>query len=151
MTTATSADSTGTRTPIHLWVVGSIALLWNAFGAFDYLMTNFRVESYMSRFTPEQLAYFYSFPAWATAFWAIGVWSAVAGSIALLLRSRFAIHLFALSLIGLIGTTIYTNVVTDAGAVMEGVGYMIFSLIIAMVLIGLLVYSVMMRRRHVLR
>jgi hypothetical protein len=26
-------------TPWHLWLVGVLALLWNSFGAFDYVMT----------------------------------------------------------------------------------------------------------------
>jgi len=27
------------KTPIHLWVVGILAILWNSIGAVDYLMT----------------------------------------------------------------------------------------------------------------
>lgn len=151
MGTSTTRASTRTRTPIHLWVVGGVSLLWNAFGAFDYLMTKFQVDAYMQNYTPEQLAYFYNFPAWATAFWAIGVWCAVGGSAALLLRSRFAVYLFALSLVGLAGTTVYTNVVTDGGAVMDGIGYVIFSIIIWLVTIALLVYASAMSRRGVLK
>ena len=45
----------GTRAPWHLWVVGIISLLWNAMGAFDYLMSQTRNEQYMAAFTPEQL------------------------------------------------------------------------------------------------
>jgi hypothetical protein len=141
-----------TRTPVHLWIVGGLSLIWNAFGAFDYLMTKLHVEFYMARFTPEQLAYFDAFPAWAVAAWAVGVWFAVGGSVALLLRSRWAVHLFAISLAGLAATTVYTNVLTDGMAAMGGsIGYVIFSLVIWLVLIGLLVYSVAMTRRGVLR
>ena len=53
-----------------------------------------RLESYMSQFTPEQLAYFYGFPAWAVAAWAIAVWSALLGSLCLLLRKAWAVWLF---------------------------------------------------------
>jgi hypothetical protein len=143
----------GVRTPVHLWIIGVLALLWNGFGAFDYAMTMFRVEAYMSQFTPEQLDYFYSFPTWAVAAWATGVWSAVGGSLALLLRSRFAVHLFGLSLLGLVVTTIYTNVITDSTAVMgdDLMVYVIFSVIIWIVLIGLLWYSIAMSRTGVLR
>ncbi len=28
----------------------------------------------MSKFTPEQLEYFYGFPTWVVAFWALAVW-----------------------------------------------------------------------------
>ena len=33
------------KTPVHLWVVGILAVLWNSAGAFDYSATQFRVES----------------------------------------------------------------------------------------------------------
>ena len=74
------------KTPIHLWVVGLLALLWNLVGAFDYAATQLRLESYMSQFTTEQLEYFYGFPAWMDAAWAIAVWASLLGAIALLLR-----------------------------------------------------------------
>jgi hypothetical protein len=44
------------------------------------------------------------------AVWAIGVWGSVAGSILLLLRSRWAFHAFVLSLLGAIGSVLYTAV-----------------------------------------
>jgi hypothetical protein len=147
----TATTSRATDTPRHLWLVGGLALLWNAFGAFDYLMTHLRADFYMSGFSPEQLEYFYGFPSWAVAFWAIGVWCSFAGSAALLLRSRFAVHLFALSVVGLIGTTVYTNLLSDGAAVMDGMGYVVMSVVIWVVLLALLAYSVAMRRRGVLR
>jgi hypothetical protein len=39
-------------------------------------------------------------PAWMTGVWAIGVWGALAGSVLLLLRSKWAVHVFAASLAG---------------------------------------------------
>ena len=55
----------------HLWIVGTVTLLWNVVGAFDYVLTETRNESYMGAFTPEQLEFFYGFPTWVVAFWAI--------------------------------------------------------------------------------
>ncbi len=45
----------GPATPRHLWVVGVIALLWNAVGAMDYVMTQTQNEAYMSSFTPDRI------------------------------------------------------------------------------------------------
>ncbi len=53
------------RTPVHLWIVGVLALLWSLVGAFDYLASQLKLDAYMSQFSEEQLAYFYGFPAWA--------------------------------------------------------------------------------------
>ena len=67
------------RTAWYFWLIGIVALLWNAMGAMDYLMTQTRNDAYMSAFTPEQLAFFYGFPSWVIASWAIGVWGGVLG------------------------------------------------------------------------
>ena len=55
--------------PKHLWIVGIITLLWNLKGAFDYLMTQTKNESYMGQFDQVQLDYFYGFPMWVEVFW----------------------------------------------------------------------------------
>jgi hypothetical protein len=101
------------KAPWHLWLVGVLSLIWNSFGAFDYYMTQTRNEWWLSAFTLEQRAYFESLPAWIEAFWAIGVWGAVAGSVALLLRWRHATSFFAASLFGLLVTTIWQFVLAD--------------------------------------
>src|SRR3546814_16425474 len=74
------------KTPVHLWAVGVLSLLWNAVGAFDYMMTKLGNADYLSAFTPEQIAYFQGFPLWANIGWAFGVWGSVLGSILLLAR-----------------------------------------------------------------
>ena len=92
-------------TPKHLWIVGIVSLLWNAMGAVDYVMTETHNEAYMGQYTAEQLEYFYSFPTWFIAFWAIAVWSSVLGSVLLLLRIRWAGAAFFVSLLAMIPTS----------------------------------------------
>lgn len=92
-------EKTPQRTPKHLWAVGIAGLLWSAMGALDYVMTQTRNESYMAAFTPEQLSFFYAFPAWTVASWAIAAWGGVIGAVFLLLRKRAAVWLFLVSLI----------------------------------------------------
>jgi hypothetical protein len=48
----------------------------------------------------EVLAYIDSFPVWAQSGWAFGVWGGLIGAILLLMRSRYAVWAFVLSLIG---------------------------------------------------
>jgi hypothetical protein len=95
------------RTPWHLWVVGAVSLLWNAFGAFDYTMTKLRDPEYLAQFPPEMMPVIDAFPVWVHAAWAIGVWGALTGSVLLLLRSRIAVHAFAVSLAGLAASTFH--------------------------------------------
>lgn len=146
---ATYAGEARRQTPMHLWIVGVLALLWNLVGAFDYLATQLELEFYMSQFTPEQLAYFYGFPAWAVAGWAFGVWGAVAGSIGLLMRRKWAVWGFAVSLAGMLVSSIYTLGLSE-GAAMMGSGAVIFTVIIWAAAIFLLVYARAMANRGVL-
>ena len=107
------------RTPAHLWIVGALSLLWNAFGCYDYLMTNMRNQAYLSQFSADQLAYFDNLPAWLTAFWALGVWGGLAGSVLLLARSRYAVWTFGLSLMGAIVGLGYQMFMTQMPASMK--------------------------------
>ncbi len=138
--TVLERPGSGARTPVHLWIVGVLALLWNGMGAFDYLATEMRLDFYMSQFSPEQLDYFYGFPAWLVAAWAIAVWSAVAGSLGLLLRRRWAVWMFGLSILGMVVTTLHNLVLTDGAAIM-GRAAVLFTIVIWVVAIFLFLYS----------
>ena len=138
------------RTPWHLWVVGGLSLVWNAFGAFDYLMTQTQNEAYMAAFTPEQLAFFYGFPWWLTAAWAIAVWGSVAGSVLLLLRKAIAVPVFVVSLACMVLTSFHNFVLTNGAEVMGGMGPIIFSAVIFVVAVLLVVYSRKQRSAGVL-
>ncbi len=101
------SESTATRIPIHLWIVGALSLLWNGYGCFDYLMTQTRNAGYLASFTAGQMAVLDRMPAWVSAAWAVGVWGALLGSALLLLRRRWAVHAFRLSLLGIAVVTAY--------------------------------------------
>ncbi|WP_370032945.1 hypothetical protein [Qipengyuania mesophila] len=97
------------KAPWHLWVVGLVSLLWNAFGGYDYTMSQLRDPAYleatmgpMGMSVDQSIAFLDSFPVWADVLWALGVWGSVAGSVLLLLRSRFAVTAFLVSLVGAI-------------------------------------------------
>jgi len=137
------------RTPVHLWIVGVVALLWNAMGAFDYLATQLQLESYMSQFTEAQLAYFYGFPAWAVSGWAFAVWGAVVGSVGLLLRRKWSVWAFGVALVGMAVSSTYTFCLSN-GAEMMGSGGVIFSVVIWVISIFLLVYAYSQAKRGVL-
>jgi hypothetical protein len=143
-------NETNTRVPRHLWIVGALSLLWNAVGAFDYTATQMRLDSYMSQFTPEQLAYFYGFPAWAVAAWAIAVWSSLLGSLCLLLRKAWAVPLFGIAIAGMMLTALYNFVLTD-GMALIGTGGAIFTAVIWLIAFSLLFYARAMAKRGVLR
>lgn len=145
------AQSTGTgATPKHLWIIGAIAVLWNSFGAMDYLMTQTQNEAYVSNFTPEQLEFFYGFPVWVDSSWAIAVWGAVLGSLLLLWRKRVAVQIFLTSIICLVITTFHNFVLSNGMEVMGDPFSLIFTAVIFLVAVALFVYARAMRENGVL-
>ena len=73
-------------------------------------------EAYMraSGMSDAMIAYYNAMPTWMYGPWVLGVWGAVAGSILLLLRSRFAVHAFALSLLGAVVSLLYGQFIDKA-------------------------------------
>jgi len=138
-----------TKTPIHLWIVAILAVLWNAVGAFDYVATQYQLESYIGQFTPEQLDYFFAFPVWMVAAWAIAVWASVLGSLSLLMRKAFSVWLFGISILGLAVSSIYNFVLSDGMAVMGSEGAT-FTAVIWIIALFLYFYSKAMAARRVL-
>ena len=141
--------SVSNKAPVHLWIVGVLAILWNAMGAFDYSATQLRLDFYMSQFTAEQLDYFYAFPAWADASWAIAVWSSLLASFGLLLRKAWCVILFGVAVIAMATNTVYTMVLTN-GLELMGEGAGVFSAVIWVIAIALLLYAMAMRKRSIL-
>jgi hypothetical protein len=140
------------KTPLHLWVVGGVSLLWNAFGALDYTMTQTRNAAYLAQFTAEQIAYIDTIPAWGVAAWAFGVWGAIAGSILMLVRSHHAAMAFGVSLAGLLVSTIWQFLLADRpmpGA--TSTGSILLNLAIWAAAIALIIYARRMRSAGVLR
>lgn len=145
------------KAPWHLWVLGIVSLLWFAGGANDYVQTQTGNADYLSMMAdnvgvPLQtiLDYYGNFPIWADALWAIGVWGAVLGALLLLARSRFAYHALVASIIGLIGTTIYTFT-SDMPEELNSTFNLVFTVVIWASVLGLAYYAKRMTAAGVLR
>lgn len=98
-------DAVTARTPVHLWIVGILATLWNAFGCYDYMMTRMSNTDYLASAMPgvdpnALLAWVDAFPFYAQSGWALGVWGGLVGGILLLMRSRWAMWALGVSLLG---------------------------------------------------
>ena len=82
--------------------VAILALLWNLLGASAYLMDVTISPEAVAKMGDAEQAMYASRPVWFVAAYASAVWFGVAGSLAMLLRKRWAQPLFVLSLLGLI-------------------------------------------------
>jgi hypothetical protein len=146
----------GARTPVSLWIVGILATLWNGFGAYDYLMTRLRNEDWIRSMMPGAdpgavFAWADAFPLYAQIAWPLGVWGGLAGAILLLLRSRFAVHAFALSLLGAVVGMAYQLFVAAPTPGPENAMTKVMPWIIIAIAIFLLWFASAMRKKGVLR
>ena len=139
------------RTPVHVWIVGVLATLWNGYACYEYLMTNMKNEAFLAKIPADQLAYMDSLPSWLTAFWAIGVWGGLAGALLLLIRSRYSVWLFALSLIGAIVGLGYQMFMTQRPASMTEGAMGIIPWAIILICLALFLYARAMAAKGVLR
>ncbi|MBB5687508.1 hypothetical protein [Sphingobium boeckii] len=142
---------TAAKTPWHLWAVSLISALWNCGGVFDFTMTNSRNADYLAGFSPEMMTWVDAFPLWSILAWGAGVFGALAGSLLLLARSRWAVLSFAVSLAGLMLVTIYQFALSDRPASLTSGGEWLFSAALHIVAILLLYYALRMRTKGVLR
>jgi hypothetical protein len=145
------ADAT-VKAPWHIWLTGIIAVLFNAIGLFDFVMTMAQGAEYQASagMTPDQIAHYQTMPGWMTIVWAIGVFTAFLASILLLLRRKLALPVFVLSLAAFLVSLLYTYVLTNGGALM-GRQMAIMSAVIAGLLVFFSWYSRFMIVRGVLR
>ncbi|UWR00538.1 hypothetical protein K3729_07135 [Rhodobacteraceae bacterium S2214] len=139
------------KTPFHVWIVGIIALIWNAGGAYDYVMTQTENEAYLAMLSDAQKAFLDNGPIWFETAWAIGVWFSMLGALLLLLRSRLAGPAFGLSLVGLIVSSVYSFGIADRTGMDMTPTQLGFTVAIYVVLVLLWIYARAMTRRGVLR
>lgn len=142
--------------PFHLWIVGILSLLWSGFGCFDYILTRMRDTDYLKSMMPTVdpnavLAWIDAFPIWAQFGWGLGVWMGLLGSALLLMRNRWAVHAFALSLIGSVLGLGYQIARAPPLAGAEGPMYAIVPWVIIGIALALFLYARAQRASGVLR
>jgi hypothetical protein len=144
------------RTPVHLWIVGILSLLWSCFGGYDYTMTRMRNTDYIASAMPgvdpnAALAWVDSMPLYAQIGWGLGVWLALLGSLLLLLRSRWAVWAYAVSFVGAVLSLGYQIALAPPLAGAEGPMYTVMPYVIIAVAAFLLWYAWTMEKKGVLR
>lgn len=140
------------KTPWHLWLVGILAVLVNAFPVVDFTLTNMESEFWLSPLTSDQRVFILGAPLWADICWAIGGFGAFIGSVLLLFRSRHAVTAYIVSIVGLAGSTLYQHVLNGetTRALFQNVA-MFVTVTIWVIMLALLFYARTMKAKGVLR
>jgi hypothetical protein len=113
-------------------------------------MTVTHNANWLANVPPAAMAIVDSFPAWAVAAWAIGVWVSVLGALLLLIRSRHAGSAFLVSLLGAVVSYAY-QATTGLPATMGGAMYWIMPAVIVIAIVGQWLYARRMTEAGVLR
>lgn len=143
-----SAISTPVRKrPWHLWVVAILTFLWNGSGAYTILMAQ---AGRLPNVDAQETAYYSAQLTWFVIVTDITLVLPLAAAIALLLGSRSAVVLFALSVIAIIVNNAYEFAAGTSLAVADR-GWLILTAIIVVIAILQLAYAWVMRNRGVLR
>ena len=154
MTDMTDTAPAADKPPLHLWIVGVLSLLWNGFGVYDFIMTTTQGDAYMrsSGFDQTMIDYFNAMPTWMYVPWTLGVWGAIIGSILLLMRSRYAVWAFGLSLLGAVVSLAYGQFISPMPALPEKMAMMKYMpFVITLIAAFLAWYAWTMRKKGVLR
>jgi hypothetical protein len=96
-----SPDSAKPPVPAWFWATAVLAVLWNGIGVYQYLVQVTATEASLQALPLAHQEFYDAIPVWATSGFAVAVFGALAGSVLLLLRNRFAELMFVISLIGL--------------------------------------------------
>ena len=117
------------------WVIGVIALVWNA-----YLQQAYNTDAHRAQYSIEQLEIMNNLPTWYTALFAIAVFSGALGCVFMLLKKRASNLLFKVSLFAVFIQTVY-NLFMNEGK--EFYGAFEYSMLISIPIIAifLVMYS----------
>jgi hypothetical protein len=94
--------TTATRAPKWFLLVAVLALLWNLLGCAAFVQQALMSPAAMAALPPAEQALLRSQPMWATIAYAVAVFGGAVGSLALVLRRRFALMLLTASLVGVL-------------------------------------------------
>ena len=100
--------------PVWFWVVSVVALLWYLMDTSAFFMRLFMTEEGIKSMPENQQHLYRDMPLWVNIVFACEVFCGTLGSIALLLRKKWALPLFVISILGTLAQTSNIWFLTDA-------------------------------------
>lgn len=123
------------------WVLGVVFILWGLMGCSMYLLEmTMSDEAYADAFGAELAAVRDVYPTWGLAGYATAVWSGLLAAVLFLLRRRFSVAIFTLSLVAAVIGFIpsFTNSILRDAA---GAGFWVMPLIVVAIGIFEILYA----------
>lgn len=122
------------------WIIAVLALLWNLYGIYQYLISTIWFDDIKNLLSEEIIAIMEALPSWHNYVFAVAVFAGVIGCLLLLMRKKLAVPLFGISLIAVLVQMGYWLFATDIMEV-EGMQSVIMPLVVIIVSIFLYFYS----------
>ena len=135
------------KAPWHLWVVGVLAMLWNGSGAATIMAAQYGAYPNLPA---DEAAYYAAQPLWFALVTDVALFGGILGGLALLLRSRWAPALFAISLLAIMVTNGY-DLASGTSRMFTNTTTVVVTCLIWILAILQLWYAAAMRGRGVLR
>jgi hypothetical protein len=144
------AQAFGTKPPVWFWIVSVLSLLWSLIGCLACAMQVSMGPAEIAQLPPAQAEIFAMMPGWVKAAYVVAVGAGLLGSVALLMRRRWAQGLFVASLIGIVVQFGWTFLATPIMSTV-GASAIPFPALIAVICIVLIWCSGLAARRGWLR
>lgn len=144
-------ESVSAKLPRSYWIVSILALVWMLFGVVAWTMDLMTDEQALASMSEPQRQLYAARPSWLFGIYAVAIFSGLLGAIGLLLRKRWAVALFALSLIAVIIQFGYTFFGMDAVRLLGAGAALPFPLLIFALGVALLWFSMRAKRLGYLR
>ncbi len=128
------------KVPAWFWVVASLALLWNLAGVAAFIGDITLSDEALAALPQVQRELRAATPLWVTAVYGLAVGTGLAGALALLLRSQWTVHFFAVSLAAVVVQMAYVLFVLGAVAAL-GPSVAVFPAVIILIAAALVWFS----------
>lgn len=130
-----NADTVSVR-PKSFWIIAIAALLWNLLGVAMFCLQVTLSPETMAAMPAEQRQVYEATPSWLNIAFAAAVFGGVLGALGLLLKKRWAVTFFLVSLLALLVQVVGTYAVTPAWQAYgpAGLGMPVLLIVIALLL-----------------
>mgnify|MGYP001210635866 FL=1 len=144
MTDETETDATEsshkTSPPVWFWVISIIALLWFLMDMSAFVMRVLMTDDVIKAMPENQQHLYRNIPLWVNIVFAGEVFGGALGCVGLLLRTKWALPLFAVSILGVLSQTFHVYFLSDAISAM-GTPAVVMPMLAILIGIGMIVLA----------
>lgn len=121
------------KAPAWFWAIAIVLTLWGAMGVYSFYADVMMSADQVAKLPEYDRNFRINTPTWQYWIYGVAVWTGLGGSLALLLRSRFAHLLYVISLVAVVVLFGYVFIATDLIAQKGPAEAMIFPIIVAVI------------------